>query len=68
MTKMSLKAIDLLMDVQGASGFALSNPIQRVWRDANTAARHGFNLVGIKREIYGRTLLHADEQQMTVLT
>jgi alkylation response protein AidB-like acyl-CoA dehydrogenase len=68
MTKMCLTAVDLLMDVQGASGFALSNPIQRVWRDINTAARHGFNLVGIKREIYGRTLLHADEQQMTVLT
>jgi len=38
--------VDRLMSVQGASAFAESNPIQRVWRDIATASRHcqGFGL------------------------
>ncbi|MFF7309113.1 acyl-CoA dehydrogenase family protein [Streptomyces sp. NPDC008137] len=61
------EAVSLLLDAQGASAFALSNPVQRIWRDLNTASRHGLNLAGLKEEIYGRSLLGAEEQQMTAL-
>jgi alkylation response protein AidB-like acyl-CoA dehydrogenase len=60
-------AVELLLDAQGASAFALTNPVQRIWRDMSAAARHGLNLPGLKQEIYGRSLLHADEQQMSAL-
>lgn len=59
------EATDLLIDAQGAGSFAQVNPLQRIWRDLNSAARHGFNSVGMKHEMYGRILLGADEQQMT---
>ncbi len=65
--RMCQRAVDKLLDVQGAGSFALGNPLQRIWRDLNAAARHGFNSVGMKTEIYGRTLLGADEQQMTMV-
>jgi 3-hydroxy-9,10-secoandrosta-1,3,5(10)-triene-9,17-dione monooxygenase len=35
------EAVGLLLNVQGASAFAESNPIQRVWRDLEMASRHG---------------------------
>lgn len=60
-------AVELLLDAQGASAFALTNPVQRIWRDMSAAARHGLNLPGLKQEIYGRSLLQADEQQMSAL-
>jgi alkylation response protein AidB-like acyl-CoA dehydrogenase len=60
-------AVELLLDAQGASAFALTNPVQRIWRDMSAAARHGLNLPGLKQEIYGRSLLGADEQQMSAL-
>jgi 3-hydroxy-9,10-secoandrosta-1,3,5(10)-triene-9,17-dione monooxygenase len=34
-------AIDKLLNVQGASAFANSNPLQRIWRDVGFATRHG---------------------------
>jgi alkylation response protein AidB-like acyl-CoA dehydrogenase len=33
-------AIDRLVSAHGASSFADSSPMQRIWRDANTAGRH----------------------------
>jgi len=66
-TRLCVGAMDLLLDVQGASAFAKANPIQRIWRDLNTAARHGFNAAGIKQEFYGRSLLHASEQHRSLL-
>jgi alkylation response protein AidB-like acyl-CoA dehydrogenase len=33
-------ALDLMLDLHGASGFAESNPLQRYWRDAAVASRH----------------------------
>jgi 3-hydroxy-9,10-secoandrosta-1,3,5(10)-triene-9,17-dione monooxygenase len=50
-------AVDLLLSVQGASAFAESNPIQRVWRDLEMASRHGLLSGEIPQEIYGRALL-----------
>ena len=35
-----LRAVDLLMDLHGSSGFALDSPLQRFWRDLNVGARH----------------------------
>jgi len=64
-TRQCVAALELLLDAQGASAFALTNPIQRIWRDMSAAARHGLNLPGLKQELYGRSLLHAPEQQMS---
>ncbi|MFG1606800.1 acyl-CoA dehydrogenase [Actinoplanes sp. NPDC049265] len=33
-------AVDLMLDLHGASGFATGNPLQRFWRDVNVASRH----------------------------
>jgi alkylation response protein AidB-like acyl-CoA dehydrogenase len=35
------QAVDLLLDLHGSSGFALSNPLQRMWRDLAVGSRHG---------------------------
>jgi 3-hydroxy-9,10-secoandrosta-1,3,5(10)-triene-9,17-dione monooxygenase len=50
-------AVDLLLSVQGASAFAESNPIQRVWRDLEMASRHGLLSGEVPNEIYGRALV-----------
>jgi 3-hydroxy-9,10-secoandrosta-1,3,5(10)-triene-9,17-dione monooxygenase len=49
--------VERLMSVQGASAFAESNPIQRVWRDIATATRHGLISPEVPLEIYGRALV-----------
>jgi 3-hydroxy-9,10-secoandrosta-1,3,5(10)-triene-9,17-dione monooxygenase len=51
------EAVNLLLNVQGASAFAESNPIQRVWRDLEMASRHGLVAPEIPHEIYGRALV-----------
>jgi 3-hydroxy-9,10-secoandrosta-1,3,5(10)-triene-9,17-dione monooxygenase len=51
------EAIGLLLNVQGASAFAESNPIQRVWRDLEMASRHGLISAQVPHEIYGRALV-----------
>lgn len=51
------EAVDLLLSVQGASAFARSNPIQRVWRDLEMASRHGLLSGEVPHEIYGRALV-----------
>ncbi|CUX61477.1 Acyl-CoA dehydrogenase, C-terminal domain protein [Agrobacterium deltaense Zutra 3/1] len=50
------EGVDLLLSVQGASAFAESNPVQRVWRDIETATRHGLLSPEVPLEIYGRAL------------
>ena len=34
------RAVDGLLDLHGSSSFALSNPLQRFWRDVNVGTRH----------------------------
>ena len=51
------EAVGHLLNVQGASGFAEANPIQRVWRDLEMASRHGLVAAEIPQEIYGRALV-----------
>jgi alkylation response protein AidB-like acyl-CoA dehydrogenase len=51
------QAADILLDVGGASRFALSAPAQRMWRDLGTATRHPAFVTEINRERYGQLLL-----------
>lgn len=55
------EAIDLLMTANGAGAFAQDGLLGRIWRDANTGARHAFATPEIGKEVYGRLLLGADE-------
>jgi alkylation response protein AidB-like acyl-CoA dehydrogenase len=55
--KHSCECIDRLLTAVGAGGFSLSNPLQRMWRDANVAARHGAANYMLNRETYGKALL-----------
>jgi alkylation response protein AidB-like acyl-CoA dehydrogenase len=51
------EAVDLLLNIGGASVFMLSNPIQRIWRDIETCTRHAYTNGDLGREIYARALL-----------
>jgi alkylation response protein AidB-like acyl-CoA dehydrogenase len=51
------EAISLILDAHGASGFADSSPMQRIWRDANTAGRHAIVNTLVNEELYGKALL-----------
>jgi alkylation response protein AidB-like acyl-CoA dehydrogenase len=50
-------AIDRLVSAHGASSFADSSPMQRIWRDANTAGRHAVVSPTVSLEVYGKALL-----------
>ena len=50
-------AITILLNVHGSAGFVDSSPLQRIWQDANVAARHVTLLPGISYEVYGKALL-----------
>ncbi|MEP7096047.1 MAG: hypothetical protein ABI748_00160, partial [Dokdonella sp.] len=54
-------AINTLVSAHGAGAFAESNPLQRIWRDSNTAARHAFVLPPVCEELYGKVLLGVDK-------
>jgi alkylation response protein AidB-like acyl-CoA dehydrogenase len=62
-----LAAIQVLINVHGAGGFAETNPVQRYWRDANTAARHaGLNAM-VGYEVFGKELLGVQERISTMV-
>ncbi|MFG2767630.1 acyl-CoA dehydrogenase family protein [Streptomyces rubiginosohelvolus] len=52
-----IDAIGTLLNVHGAGAFADSNPLQRIWRDANVAARHAGLVPAVGFEAYGKSLL-----------
>jgi alkylation response protein AidB-like acyl-CoA dehydrogenase len=56
------QAVDMLLDVGGASQFAESSPAQRIWRDLGTAMRHPAFIVEVDRERYARMLLGLNGQ------
>jgi 3-hydroxy-9,10-secoandrosta-1,3,5(10)-triene-9,17-dione monooxygenase len=58
--KLIREAIDALASIGGASGFADSSPLQRMWRDASIATRHGIITTDPGLEIYGRALLRVE--------
>jgi alkylation response protein AidB-like acyl-CoA dehydrogenase len=55
-------AVDLLLNVGGARGFALSNPVQRIWRNVEVATRHPMLSTDLAREIYARAKLDIEQQ------
>jgi len=57
----AIEALTVLMDVHGAGSFANASPMQRYWRDANTAARHAGLNFGVASEVYGKNLLGVPE-------
>jgi alkylation response protein AidB-like acyl-CoA dehydrogenase len=50
------------MNAHGASGFADSSPLQRIWRDVNVAARHAVASSTVGNEVYGKALLGVEEK------
>lgn len=50
-------AINTLVSAHGAGSFADVNPLQRIWRDSNVAARHAIVAPVIGQEVYGKALL-----------
>ncbi|MEV4138950.1 acyl-CoA dehydrogenase family protein [Dactylosporangium sp. NPDC049742] len=55
------KAIDILLFAHGAGSFADVNPLQRIWRDSATAARHAVVSPQVSYELYGKALLGVEE-------
>lgn len=51
------EAIRVLVSAHGASSFAESSPLQRIWRDSEVASRHAVISPAISSEVYGRALL-----------
>lgn len=54
------RALETLLYAHGSRGFADSSPLQRIWRDANVAARHGMLLPQVNLELYGAALVGAE--------
>ena len=52
-----IKALGILVNIHGSGAFAEANRLQRLWRDANTAARHAGLNSAVGSEIYGKALL-----------
>jgi 3-hydroxy-9,10-secoandrosta-1,3,5(10)-triene-9,17-dione monooxygenase len=50
-------ALNILISAHGAGTFAEASPLQRIWRDSNTAARHAVVLPAVGIEVYGKALL-----------
>lgn len=51
------EALNILVSAHGAGTFAESSPLQRIWRDSNTAARHAIVMPAVGIEVYGKALL-----------
>ncbi len=60
-------AIDILLSAHGAGSFALSSPMQRIWRDSNTAARHAVILPTVLDEVYGKALLGVKNKDVSAM-
>ncbi|MFG1604588.1 hypothetical protein [Actinoplanes sp. NPDC049265] len=61
------QAVEKLLDLGGMSGFTLSNPLQRRWRDVAVGTRHPQFNPYLAEEDYGRVLLAAGEPMSTQL-
>ncbi len=57
-----VKAINILLSAHGAGSFADVNPLQRIWRDSSTAARHAVVAPAVAFESYGKALLGVEER------
>jgi len=61
------QAVDKMLDLGGMSGFALSNPLQRRWRDVSVGSRHPQFNPYLAEEDYGRALLGAGDPMSALL-
>lgn len=55
------RAMEILVNIGGASSFADTSTLQRNWRDLNVASRHAFLATGPVLEVYGRALFDLDQ-------
>jgi alkylation response protein AidB-like acyl-CoA dehydrogenase len=55
------RAIDILLYAHGAAAFADVSPLQRIWRDSATAARHAVVSPQVSYEVYGKALLGVED-------
>lgn len=60
-------AMEMLLAVNGAASMAIANPLQRHWRDLQTASRQPTINSGLSREIYGRALVGGNTGQVSFL-
>lgn len=51
------EAVDQLVSIHGAGTFAEVSPLQRIWRDLETAGRHAVISPTISAEVYGKALV-----------
>jgi alkylation response protein AidB-like acyl-CoA dehydrogenase len=54
------RAGERLMEIAGPGAFALSSPLQRLWRDLSVGTRHTALNTMLSSELYGRALLEQD--------
>jgi len=59
------RAVDILLNVYGASAFLDSSPLQRIWRDLNFSSRHGAINPAVNQEVYGRVLLGLEPHEVS---
>lgn len=55
------RAIEILLYAHGAGSFAEVSPLQRIWRDSATAARHAIVSPAVSYEVYGKALLGVED-------
>jgi 3-hydroxy-9,10-secoandrosta-1,3,5(10)-triene-9,17-dione monooxygenase len=56
-TARAIEAIDDIFDRSGAGTIMLSNPIQRLWRDAHAGRHHTVNSIDRSLHSYGMTVM-----------
>ena len=59
--------INDLITAHGSAGFAEASPLQRIWRDQATAARHGHTLSASGYEAFGKVLVGREDEARFVL-
>ena len=58
---LSRKAINRCMSINGAFSFADINPLQRFWRNSETASRHALVHPELGAEVYGKVLFGIED-------
>ncbi|MDF2046988.1 acyl-CoA dehydrogenase family protein [Microbacterium sp. Kw_RZR3] len=58
---LSRKAINRCLSITGAFSFAEINPLQRFWRNSETASRHALVHPEIGAEVYGKVLFGVED-------
>lgn len=55
------RAINRCLSINGAFSFALVNPLQRIWRNSETASRHALVFPEMGAEVYGKVLFGIED-------